>query len=184
VPASVAIAPQCGPTCVTLYSPSYAEVLSVVNDDQNIGQPVSLEPASATNGYQDWLVASQGTVRSFYSAGLVSATIDQNYGSDEAYEYEYTPWGVYSGLCLGVSGTAQNGTAVTLQPCGVSGKTVWVSDPAAQYGLQAPLINANGTDITDPFVLTANGAGTDPTTSNLAETSGSIRDGQFWAAEH
>ena len=183
VPASVAIAPQCGPTCITLYSPFYSEVLGV-EGEQNTGEPVDLEQASATSGDQDWILAAHGTVGSFYSAGLVSAAIDQHYGSDEAYEYEYTPWGVITGMCLGASGTAQNGTPVTLQPCGVSGKTVWVSDAAAQYGEQAPLINGTDTAFTQPYVLTASGTGTDPTTSSLAETSGSIRDGQFWVAEH
>ena len=33
-----------------------------------------------------------------------------------------------SGLCLGVATTAFQDEGVTLQPCGVSAKTVWIVD--------------------------------------------------------
>jgi hypothetical protein len=79
-----------------------------------------------------------------------------------------------------VSGTARNGTPVTLQPCGVSEATVWVSDAFDQYGQQAPLINGTTTNFTQPFVLTASSTGTIVTTSTL----GGSADGQFWSTEY
>ena len=43
-------------------------------------------------------------------------------------ELEYSPFGVDSGLCVGVAATAAAKEGVTLQPCGVSAKTVWIGD--------------------------------------------------------
>jgi hypothetical protein len=177
---------RCGASCVALYSLLYgkSEVLGVVGGKENIGQAVDLQPASASNKAEDWVVSFGGTVSDFYAAGLVPAGLDRHYRSNTAYEYEYAPFGVDSGLCIGVSGNAQSGTPLTLQPCGVSPKTVWVSDTADQYGQQVPLINATNTNFTQPLVLTANGAGVNATTSSLAETSGAIRNSQYWSTEH
>ena len=131
-----------------------------------------------------WVVSIHGTVSSFYASGLVSAAIDKHYGSNEAYQYEYVPFGVDSGLCLGVDGIAQNGTATTLQWCGVSAATVWVSDTSDQDGQQVPLINGTNTNFTQPFVLTVNGTSMNATTSSLTKTSGGIGNGQYWSTEH
>jgi hypothetical protein len=80
----------------------------------------------------------------------------------DAFEIEYAPFGVNSGLCMGVAATAFQGEGVTLQPCGVSAKTVWILDffdntpnllaPAQQPGI--PLINGSDTNFSHPFVLT------------------------------
>ena len=48
--------------------------------------------------------------------------------SDPAFEIEYRPDGVYSGLCAGVASTAAQKENVTLQECGASPKTVWAVD--------------------------------------------------------
>ena len=47
---------------------------------------------------------------------------------DPAWEVEYAPYGVASGLCAGVGSTAAQGGKVSLQPCGVTSKTVWIAD--------------------------------------------------------
>jgi len=77
-----------------------------------------------------------------------------------AFENEYSPFGVESGLCTGVAATAFQGEGVTLQPCGVSAKTVWVLDTLDQSWTDAwlhgyiPLINGSDTNFSQPFVLT------------------------------
>jgi hypothetical protein len=84
-------------------------------------------------------------------------------------------------LCLGVAGgTAGDGTAVSLQPCGVSEDTTWVWDAFDQYGQQAPLINGTTTNFTQPLVLTANSASAEPVTSTLEGSA----HGQFWSTEN
>jgi len=77
-----------------------------------------------------------------------------------AVENEYAPFGVDSGLCMGVAKTAFNDEGVTLQPCGVSAKTVWILNTLDQQFTSAwahgyiPLINGSNTNFSQPFVLT------------------------------
>jgi len=99
-------------------------------------------------------------------------------GNDEpAFEIQYTPNGVYSGLCAGVASTAVQEENVSLQECGASANTFWVLDtndqPFSFWGTDGggnksdngwngyhdgffnfPLINASDTNYTQPFVLT------------------------------
>ncbi len=64
-----------------------------------------------------------------------------------------------SGLCAGVAATAVAGEKVTLQPCGVSAKTVWIVDSADTVGHgYVPLINGSDTNFSQPFVLTYPGS--------------------------
>src|SRR5437879_1074224 len=70
--------------------------------------------------------------------------------NEPAFEVEYAPFGVNSGLCMGLATTALPGEGVTLQPCGVSSKTVWILDtfdqsfPAFLHGY-FPAINGSDT---------------------------------------
>jgi len=65
---------------------------------------------------------------------------------------------VDSGLCMGVAATAFNHEGVTLQPCGVSSKTVWIADifdsPDTLFNRYIPVINGSDTNFSRPFVLT------------------------------
>ena len=78
---------------------------------------------------------------------------------DPAFENEYAPFGVESGLCMGVAATAFSDEGVTLQPCGVSSKTVWILDTYDQFSFRdafkngIPLINGSNTNFSQPFVL-------------------------------
>ena len=80
--------------------------------------------------------------------------------NDPAFENEYSPFGVESGLCMGVAATAFSDEGVTLQPCGVSSKTVWILDTYdQQFNFRTalrngvPLINGSDTNFSQPFVL-------------------------------
>ena len=56
---------------------------------------------------------------------------------------------------MGVAATAVAGNKVSLQPCGVSSKTVWIVDAADTVGHgYVPLINGSDTNFSQPFVLT------------------------------
>jgi len=92
-------------------------------------------------------------------AGPVSTTVGCGtyYPDLEAYQIEYSPYGVGSGLCVGTANN--NGTGkVSLQDCGTSAKTVWIvdytDDHNAFYDGYAPLINGAQTNYTLPWVLT------------------------------
>jgi hypothetical protein len=68
---------------------------------------------------------------------------------------------VASGLCVGTAAAAGPGTPVSLQPCGVSARTVWVTDLADGAGRRAllrqypMLVNGSTADAAHPDVLTA-----------------------------
>ena len=135
-----AATPSCGNSCINLFSrqfgthaePNY--VVDVLRQGEKVGQPIILFRTANFDPAEDWTAAFQGTVADFFAAGLVSAAVDLHYGggatgypNDPAFENEYAPFGVDSGLCLGVAATAFIDEGVTLQPCGVSAKTVWVA---------------------------------------------------------
>jgi hypothetical protein len=70
-----------------------------------------------------------------------------------------------AGQCVGVAATVTAGEHVTLQPSGVSSKTLWIADsPASITDSFVPLINGSTSDVSDPFVLTYP-AGASPLTS-------------------
>jgi hypothetical protein len=173
-------------------SPNFT--VDVFRQGERAGQPIILFRTSNFDPALDWTFAVQGTVADFFAAGLVSATTALHYGCDaattgfaggtcftpatattrasgtfpnlNAFEIEYAPFGVDSGLCMGVAATAFNDEGVTLQPCGVSSKTVWIVDSFDQgTGVPTPvfrntpfanlpLINGSNTNFSKPFVLT------------------------------
>jgi hypothetical protein len=182
-----AATPSCGNSCINLFSQQFGThahpnyVVDVLRQGEKVGQPIILFRTANFDPAEDWSVAFQGTVADFFAAGLVSPAVALHYGcistvfptgscsdatppgpfqNDLAFENEYAPFGVDSGLCLGVAATAFNDEGVTLQPCGVSSKTVWILDTldnefshAFQHGY-VPLINGSDTNFSHPFVLT------------------------------
>jgi hypothetical protein len=100
------------------------------------------------------------TVAQFQSLDPVfkPATLVQ-YGNYFVYEFQYAPFGVDSGLCVGIPPTAAlaNGVPVSLQYCGQSASTLWIADEreGETFGRgYVPLINGNNTGFSNPFVLT------------------------------
>jgi hypothetical protein len=155
--------PPCGTSCITGYSQEFGPsfVLDVLRQGETAGQPIILFRASASDPAEDFTISDQGSVDDFNVAGLVSNELALYYGSLEAYELEYSPYGVDSGLCLGVGRTAGNGTPVVLEPCGESGKTVWVVDTLNDNTNPnyVPLINGSDTNFSHPYVLHYPGTG-------------------------
>jgi hypothetical protein len=209
-----AATPSCGDTCVNVFSFEFGHhstpgfVMDVFRQSAKTGNPIILFRTSDTDPAEDFTVSFQGTVADFFAAGLVSAEVDLHYGAgatgfpnDPAFEFEYAPYGVDSGLCTGVAATAVEGSKVSLQPCGVSSKTVWVVDTGDSTTVTAgyvPLVNGSDTNFSHPFVLTypSNGYPTDKprpqlTTTNLTGFSGSflipelgtVDDNQLWGAD-
>jgi len=168
---AAAATPSCGNSCIDVFShqfgthasPNY--VVDVLKQGEKVGQPIILFRTANFDPAEDFTVAFQGTVADFFKAGLVSAAVALHYGggaagfpNDFAFENEYAPFGVDSGLCLGVAATAFQGEGVTLQPCGVSARTVWIVDtfdsPTTLFNGYVPLINGSDTNFSHPFVLT------------------------------
>ena len=144
--AATAATPSAGGNTVDIYSPLFGShhspsfVLDVLRQGEKVGQPVILYRATNYDPAEDFILSYQGLVSDFFAAGLVSASTELHYGGgstqengvktadDPAWEVEYAPYGVASGLCAGVGSTAAQGGKVSLQPCGVTSKTVWIAD--------------------------------------------------------
>jgi hypothetical protein len=179
--------PPCGSACVEFSSLNYGpgSVLDVYKRSAAIGQKIILWGESNTDPATDFTVARQGTVRDFYKAGLASAALNLHYSHNVAFEIEYTPYGVPSHLCVGV--TSANGSAVTLQPCGDTAKTLWVVDERNLEHISgtryAPLINGSDTNFSDPYVL-SNRSGTLYSSQENTYSSGTVYDNQLWTASN
>lgn len=195
---SSAATPSCGQVlnCVDLFARDFGThqtpgyVLDVLRQGAKVGQPLILFRTSNSDVAEDFNVSVQGPVSDFYAAGMVSAALALHYGcagtlpvngasipcgptahDDWAFEVEYAPAGVDSGLCVGVASTAFQGEGVTLQPCGIGSHTLWIVDQADSSTGQltpvlneyVPLINGSDVNFSKPFVLTypSNGFPTD-----------------------
>jgi hypothetical protein len=211
-----AATPSCGTGCVDVFShmlgthrsPNF--VLDVKQGREAAGTPIILWRTSNADPAEDFTGEFDGLVSDFYTAGLVSSALNLHYGSGSighgginqpAGEIEYSPYGVASGLCVGLASTAVSGEGVTLQPCGVSSKTVWVVDEYDQSLLltrgYVPLINGSDTNFSHPFVLQypAGGYPTDTPrpqlivknltgfSNGLGPIVGTVPDYQIWGAD-
>jgi hypothetical protein len=206
---------SCGPRCIELFSrqsgtyPHPNLVLDVLGRAGRIGQPIVLFPASHLDPGEDFTISFQGRVSDLYSAGLVTTWLAQRYGglgcqlyrpatstcrkrypNDHAYEIQYTPLGVEGGLCVGLPATAGNGTSVSLQPCGVSARTIWVADLANStaggvFRRYAPLINGSQADSRHLYVLTYPGRSRQLATQTLQQSwrRGPVVNRQQWGAD-
>jgi len=189
-----AATPSCGPTCIDIFSKQFgtfhhpAFALDVFRQGAKSGQPIILFRTSNSDPAEDFTIAFQGNVSDFASAGLVSPTLALHYGcnynvntgkcsatinpltgkpfpDDWAFEIEYAPFGVDSGMCVGTATAAVAGTKVTLQPCGVDSKTTWIADTVDScprnplYFAEVPAINGSSTNFSHPAVLTYPSAG-------------------------
>ncbi len=200
-----AATPSCGKDCIDLFVQTFSThrhpqfVLDVYKQGDKVGQPIILFRTSNSDPAEDFTVSAQGTVHDFFLAGLVSAAVNLHYGggaagfrNDEAYEIEYAPYGADTGLCMGTAVTAGSRTPVSLQPCGVSSKTVWIVDSAdAITGFYVPLINGSDTNFSHPYVLTypQDSYPTDSPRPQLytdflqSFSNGTILDRQMWSAD-
>jgi hypothetical protein len=170
---ATAATPSCGPDCINLFNKDFAgfnggaaSPVDVFRQGEKVGQPIILFRSSNSDPALDWSSSFQGTVSQLGPAGigLLSAATVLHYGGIlpgtfdlAAFENAYTPFGVFSGLCSGVAATAFQNEGVTLQPCGVSGKTIWIVDFNEDNFNNfpgVPLINGSNTNFSHPFVMT------------------------------
>jgi len=199
-----AATPSCGHRCINLFSKKFSDVLTtkpgfvvdVLRQGAKVGQPIIMFQSSNSDPAEDFTVSLQGRVSDFVTAGLVSPALAIHYARDFAWEFQYSPNGVDSGLCIGTASAPITNAGVTLQPCGVSAKTVWITDVQniERGGVftfpYVPLISGAGSNFSNPFVLTypQNGNPNDKprpqlVTQNLHQFSrGQVFDNQQWSA--
>jgi hypothetical protein len=230
--AANAATPSCGKTCIDIFSHQFGTfadpqfVMDSYKQGDVTGTPVILFRTSNADPAEDFTTDNEGLTSEFYAANLVSAGVALQYGCTTAvfgvcdgqgqgdywaYEFMYSPYGVQTGLCVGVAATAVAGEKVTLQPCGVSGKTIWIAatpwlyygnktvpagvnvhDTLSWYQPGVPLINGSDVNFSAPYGLTypASSYPTDEprpqlyTTNVLGFSTGAINSNQLWSAEH
>ncbi len=159
-----AATPSCGSSCISLYPQKYGPhyFVDVYQQRAAAGQESILFQGSNSDPALDFTFKYEGTVDSFYHRyGLVSSAFDHTYGSDVAYEFQYSPYGVNSTFCLSTwPGVApQPGYKVRLESCGAYSTSLWVGDSANEvthHGGQLeyiPLINGGTNSFSNPEVL-------------------------------
>lgn len=155
---------RCGGHCIDIYSKKFGTaddprfVETVYKGVAKAGRPTVLHRADSSDAAEDFLPRI-GKVSDFYKAELVSSEVNRHYGSLRAAQIQYAPFGRASGLCAGLATAAYQNEGLTLQPCDVPGKTVWIVDtadaPAAAGGTYFPLVSGSTTDFAHPFAMTA-----------------------------
>jgi hypothetical protein len=163
IPASAAT-PACGQYCIGVFSselgtyaqPSFVE--HVFGGVARINTETGLTTASSTDASEDFMNPHQGDVSDYYKLGLVSADVNRYYGGLVASQLEYAPLGEPTGLCVGVPISPYSGEALSLQPCTVPGRTVWIIgatlSPATESAKLFPIISGATTDFVHPFAMT------------------------------
>ena len=173
-------------------------VLDVLRQGAKVGQPIIMFQSSNADPAEDFTVSLQGTVNEFAGAGLLpSGALTLHYGDDIAWEIEYSPNGVDSGLCVGIAGlTAANndqGHPSALRRVGQDRVDHGRPEHPARRRFTfpfVPLINGAGTNFSHPYVLTypQNGNPNDKprpqlVTQTLHQFSrGQVYDNQLWSA--
>ena len=173
---ATAATPSAGISAIDIFSEDFGThahpnfLLDTYKQGEKVGQPQILYRTANFDPAEDYTISYQGLVSDFATAGLVTPELALHYGGgasyfvdgvkhtypdDAAFEIQYDPFGVDSGLCTGVAATATAGEDVTLQPCGVSSKTIWVVDSSdtVRHGY-VPLINGSDNNFSQPYVLT------------------------------
>jgi hypothetical protein len=196
--AASAATPQCGQNCVEVYSMKYATPTSLGFVETVFlgiplrGVPTEVRPASSSNPAEDLIIPTGGPVpvSEFYADGLVSAAVNEHYGSEPAVQIEYAPYGKPTGLCTAVATTAYQDEGLSLQPCSAPGTTVWIIDVAdspATAPTYFPIVNGSDTDFVHPFAMTILGNPADQLFTpiimqHLTGNPGSVPANQLWGA--
>jgi len=197
--AASAATPQCSAvntTCVEVYSMKYATSTSLGFVETVFlgipvrGVPTIVHQASSSDPAEDLIIPLAGTVSELYAQGMVSAAVNEHYGSDRAVQIEYAPYGNPTGLCTAVATTAYQDEGLSLQPCSAPGTTVWIldfADSPATAPTYFPIVNGSDTDFVHPFAMTilgnpAHQLFTPIIMQHLTGNPGSVPANQLWGA--
>lgn len=184
----------CGSSCLSLFSDTLgsgttlnAYVPGDTGVGGKVGQKVNMHLAQNNRPNGDWIPSVSGRV--FQFCGFLANDFFSptsypclNYPFFQVFEMEWSPNGNGSGLCAGVAVGGVNGENVTLQPCGVSAKTVWIADrnnstlgtdcrntvtPPVSAGDPSvnfcPWVNGADTNFSNPLVATLDTGTSNPT---------------------
>jgi hypothetical protein len=149
----------CGTSCMTLssarFGPGYVSAVAPPGTAAT-GEHVNLGPAGPLLR-EDWKTDWLGPASVLAADGIIPLANGKAWPDAIGYQYVYAPGGQESDLCLGIAAgsVAHDGAPVSLQPCGVTAVTIWLTMATGPKAVFSPLIN--GTNVLDgnPYVLTA-----------------------------
>ena len=156
------------------------------------GQPVVLQRAGDTHPNQDF--ADNGKdfrVRTSCGTGsgdLFAPTsyVCRNLGSSFAFEEDWAPYGIDSGLCIGIAAGAGSGAKLTLQPCGAA-RTLFIEDRAHSVtrggNFYTPLIVGASSSFSRPLVLTVDEGSTHPANQLVLQPENVLTGGAVESAQ-
>ena len=155
---------NCGSGCQDLYGQKFGSgyILNVKGGTAAAGQEIILYQASKDSTAEDFVITKVGAVGSIddLHRGLNTPPFDTSFAALSAYEIQYAPSGVPSGLCVGTfpGQLAQAGFKLRLEPCGLIRTVVWVVFGGQFAGEKITsgydvLINAATDSLSDPLAL-------------------------------
>ena len=196
---ATAATPQCGPHCIQIFSRTFGTptnptfVETVFRGVARAGQPTIVAPVSRSNPAGDLIATAPGAglVSDFFAAGLVSAAVNQHYGTERAAQIQYAPLGKPTGLCAALATAAYQDEGLSLQPCSTPGTTVWIIDVAdspATAPTYFPIVSGSTTDFTHPFAMTIHGNPAHKRfpqikVRHLRGNPAHVHDSQLWGAD-
>lgn len=158
-----AATPACGGNCLSVFSPelgTYAHpnfVEHVFGGIARVGAPTGLNTASSSDPSEDWINPHPGVVSDYYALGLVSADVNRHYGSLTASQLEYSPEGIPTGLCVAAAVDPYQNEPLSLQPCTIPGRTVWIIgtslSPTTAAAHLFPIVSGATRDFAHPFAM-------------------------------
>jgi hypothetical protein len=154
VPAASAASTACGSACFSFWSEEYGTtlVMDVPATSYQQGSIVALGEKGNTTT-EDFESLYAGTTTQFYDAGLIGPVMAETWPGAAMYEYEFTPGGKASDLCVGTGVAAADSTGLVLEPCGVNDLTLWMPLTSGElYGYE-PLVAGSDNRATSPYVI-------------------------------
>ncbi len=160
-PTAGAATNACGANCISVFNrglgtyeqPNIVE--TILGGKAEVGTPVILAPVAPGDPSQD-TIPDLRNVKAYYDAGLISPEVYGRFGGQlPAVQIRYAPLGDRTnGMCVGLSSAPRQGQGLTLQPCDVSSRTVWILDTTGvpQAGFFA-IINAATTNLSRPYAM-------------------------------
>lgn len=157
-----AATPACGAYCIGVFSselgtyssPNFVE--HVFGGSAIQGTETGLTAASNADSSEDFMNPMLGDVDDYYKLGMVSEAVDDQYHTWKASQLEYAPDGNLTGLCVGVPTDPYTNEALSLQPCTVPGRTVWIIGSPLTPNAHGyfPIISGATTDFANPYAMT------------------------------
>jgi hypothetical protein len=162
---------ECGSKCMTISSAAFGTGWAMVSSGAQAGADLYLLGAgNSTN--EDFIMSYQGTVEMFYDAGIFNSTVGTTWPDDDVYEYEYSPGGTPSNLCVGETAID---APLTLQACSSGPDTYWIALANDKVNGAEPLVTAIDNQVNAPYVMTVTS-----TYSQFATDQMGLYHGTYW----